>query len=599
MTKPPSSASGRKPVPRRVKSSDRPRREQTARRAIPMAGRRIDRIERSRVEALERGRLVLVRRLHGLARAGAAAQRASSGISVSACTSEISTADASVIDSARKNWPTTPDSMPSGTKTTTVVSVEPTTGAISSRIASCDRLRRRLAAVQMAVDVLDDDDGIVDDEADGDGEAAHRHHVDRLAEPAHDEEGRHDGERQRDGGDEREAPVAQEDQQHDDGEHAADEDRVADVGDRGGDEFREVVGLGERETGRQRRAQIAAAPASTPARTSRMLAPICCEMLMLAATLPSPLMSAVRSGAPVCTVATSATRMVAPPLTTSGVRRDVVDGLPQARRQHKVLQTAGGITAGRLQLVRGLQRVGDVANRQVAAAEPRGIGDDLDLPRVARQHLDVADARHSRERRPHHIERVVVEIGRRQAARQVDADEGKRRRRQAVDRELEVSGQRRRESRRSRPCACCSATTMSVDGSNCAEISVAPRNVVDRTRRTPGTSISACSIGRVTVSIIVCAGGRAAVADDDDARKHERRIDVAGQREAGQHASHREHNRDRQDCAAVAIDERAEVHCSTLMAAPSGSPCWPRTMTESPAFRPLVTSASVGVVSPS
>ena len=47
---------------------------------------------------------------------------------------------------------------------------------------------------------------------------------------------------------------------------------------------------------------------------------------------------------------------------------------------------------------------------------------------------------------------------------------------------------------------------MSVAGSNCAEISVAPRNVVDRTRRTPGTSSSACSIGRVTISIIDRAG---------------------------------------------------------------------------------------------
>ena len=47
---------------------------------------------------------------------------------------------------------------------------------------------------------------------------------------------------------------------------------------------------------------------------------------------------------------------------------------------------------------------------------------------------------------------------------------------------------------------------MSVAGSNCAEISVAPRNVVDRTRRMPGTSSSACSIGRVTINIIDRAG---------------------------------------------------------------------------------------------
>ncbi len=47
---------------------------------------------------------------------------------------------------------------------------------------------------------------------------------------------------------------------------------------------------------------------------------------------------------------------------------------------------------------------------------------------------------------------------------------------------------------------------MSVDGSNCAEISLAPRNVRDRTRRMPGTSMIACSIGRATVSIIDGAG---------------------------------------------------------------------------------------------
>ena len=47
---------------------------------------------------------------------------------------------------------------------------------------------------------------------------------------------------------------------------------------------------------------------------------------------------------------------------------------------------------------------------------------------------------------------------------------------------------------------------MSLDGSNCAEISVAPRMLRDRTRLMPGTSITACSIGRVTVSAIACEG---------------------------------------------------------------------------------------------
>jgi hypothetical protein len=118
------------------------------------------------------------------------------------------------------------------------------------------RLTGLIAAVEMAVDVLDDHDRVVDDQADGHGEAAHGHDVDRLAQPLHDEEGRHDGERQCDRGDQRQPPVAQEDEQHDDGKHAADQDGIADVDDRGGDELGEIVRLRELEPARQRAREI-------------------------------------------------------------------------------------------------------------------------------------------------------------------------------------------------------------------------------------------------------------------------------------------------------------------------------------------------------
>jgi hypothetical protein len=55
---------------------------------------------------------------------------------VSESTSDTSTETERVSDRARKNWPTTPERKPSGASTTTVVRVEPTTGAISSRVAS-------------------------------------------------------------------------------------------------------------------------------------------------------------------------------------------------------------------------------------------------------------------------------------------------------------------------------------------------------------------------------------------------------------------------------------------------------------------------------
>jgi hypothetical protein len=54
--------------------------------------------------------------------------------------------------------------------------------------------------------------------------------------------------------------------------------------------------------------------------------------------------------------------------------------------------------------------------------------------------------------------------------------------------------------------SCCSAPAMSLLGSNWAETSVAPRKVSERTRRMPGTSMAACSIGRVTDIIMVRAG---------------------------------------------------------------------------------------------
>ena len=172
-------------------------------------------------------------------------------MSVSAWTSEMRTAEASVIESARKNCPITPESMPERHEDDDRRQRRADDRRDQLLHRELDGLARCFPLVEMPVDVLDHDDGVVDDQPDGDREAAHRHDVDRFAEPPHDQEGGHDGEGQRDRGDQRQPPVAQEDEQHDHREDAADEDRVADVGDRGGHELREVVGLGELQAGRQ------------------------------------------------------------------------------------------------------------------------------------------------------------------------------------------------------------------------------------------------------------------------------------------------------------------------------------------------------------
>ena len=58
---------------------------------------------------------------------------------------------------------------------------------------------------------------------------------------------------------------------------------------------------------------------STPARKSRMFAPICCEMLSDTASRPFAVTSRVRSGAPCVTCPRSARRIVAPSFAITGV----------------------------------------------------------------------------------------------------------------------------------------------------------------------------------------------------------------------------------------------------------------------------------------
>ena len=72
-----------------------------------------------------------------------------------------------------------------------------------------------------------------------------------------------------------------------------------------------------------------------------------------------------------------------------------------------------------------------------------------------------------------------------------------------------------------------------------------------------------------------------------------------GSENAGEQARGRKHRRDGEDGAPVALDESGERHVDDDdVGAPSGRPCCPWTMTCSPAFTPLTSSACVGVVSP-
>jgi hypothetical protein len=90
-------------------------------------------------------------------------------------------------------------------------------------------VRRRLVWMQCQppLDVLDHDDRVVDDDADGHGEAAQAHEIERVAREGQAEQRDRDREREAQRGRGRRAPLAQEQEQYQDRERAADQHRVA------------------------------------------------------------------------------------------------------------------------------------------------------------------------------------------------------------------------------------------------------------------------------------------------------------------------------------------------------------------------------------
>jgi hypothetical protein len=197
-------------------------------------------------------------------------------------------------------------------------------------------LRRFRSFVRAAMDVLHHHHGVVDDQADRDREAAHRHLIDRAAEDPHEDEGGDDRQRQRQRGDGGQAHVAQEDDEDDDGEEPADQDRVAHAGDGVADELGEVVDLGDGDAGRESLFQIG------QRRVHALLhrQDVGADLLRNAdrdGVAPVAVTRRVRSGEPGTTVPRSPTRMVAPPLTCTGAAAMSSAEAQRPRRQHEML----------------------------------------------------------------------------------------------------------------------------------------------------------------------------------------------------------------------------------------------------------------------
>ncbi len=96
------------------------------------------------------------------------------GLSVSELNAEISVETAMVRANWRKNWPMMPLMKAHGTNTADSTRPMATTGPDTCSMASQAGLARRQAVLDVVLDRLDHDDGVVHDDADGQHQAEQR-----------------------------------------------------------------------------------------------------------------------------------------------------------------------------------------------------------------------------------------------------------------------------------------------------------------------------------------------------------------------------------------------------------------------------------------
>ena len=140
------------------------------------------------------------------------------GVVVSETSSEISTATESVIENSRNSRPTIPPMSRIGMNTATSDRLIESTVKPTSRAPEQCRLEARHARFHVARDVLEHHDGVIDDEAGGDDERHEREVVEAVAEQVHGAEGAEERDRHRDRRHQGGAPVAQEQEHHQDDE---------------------------------------------------------------------------------------------------------------------------------------------------------------------------------------------------------------------------------------------------------------------------------------------------------------------------------------------------------------------------------------------
>ena len=209
------------------------------------------------------------------------------GVSVKETSSETAMAKAEVNPKELMKRPTMPPMKPTGRKTASSDRVVAMTARPISLVPWIGRLEgRHVLLFDVAVDILQHDDGVVDHDADHQGQRQHGDLVEREAHGGHQREGGNDRRGNGDGGDQRGADVGEEEEDDDGGEEAALDEVALDVIDRGFDEDRLIadhLGLDVR----RQVAEISASRCLTSSAVATVLTPLCLATMRVTAGTPS------------------------------------------------------------------------------------------------------------------------------------------------------------------------------------------------------------------------------------------------------------------------------------------------------------------------
>ncbi len=422
------------------------------------------------------------------------------------------------------------------------------------RVAGRRAVHRRGAGA--ARDMLDHHDHVVDQQPDRGGDPAQRHDVEAHPQQAEHQHRRRQRGRHHDHRDQRHADAAQEQQQHDRGEHQPDHHRIADARDRLRHQLALVVPAYQPDARRKFQSR-------------ELLANLFGDLHRIAVGLLENVeqhgrLAVLDDALPHRHDAGLHGRDVAHADDAGGRRLD--DDVADRRRAHHAAirehqRESPAILhlTDRAQHIAGLDRGGDVAHRE-ARGEPMRIGEHLDLGGVAALDADAGEAGDRGEQRRHLIGREILErdrIG--MIGDQRIGDDRKDGRVHSPD---VVGGARRQARQRARD--------RGIDQQRARDHVAAPAEV-DRDLRGAARRLGAYvgDAGDGAQHLLhrarhqhrgLVGGPAAGIEVDDDAREGDLREQPDRQRQRRDDPRQRQRQRDREQGARLGLDQRGEAH---------------------------------------